>query len=205
MGSPKPLLDWVGATLVERQVEGLLSAGASTVIVVTGHRRGEVTEVVAGSGLFTRWLLHEGRRVLVVPNARYREGKTTSIKAGLSALPPRAAAVALLAVDQPRPARVIRAVLEAHEAAGRPVTSPRYQGHGGHPLVFAAGLLPELEAISEEREGLREVMRRHAGEINWVSFDDPVVRLDLNTQGDYEAAAGAYAGAWRAQATAAGE
>ena len=41
-GSPKPLLPWFGATLVERQVEALLRAGVSDVFVVTGHRAEEV-------------------------------------------------------------------------------------------------------------------------------------------------------------------
>jgi molybdenum cofactor cytidylyltransferase len=188
MGSPKPLLPWFGRTLVERQIEGLLEAGVKTVCVVTGHRGGEVSEAVGGSPLFTRWVLQEDRRVVVTDNPRYRDGKTTSIKAGLAALPPDIEAVVVLAVDQPRPASVSRRMLESHLASGRPASSPRYQGHGGHPLVFSADLRKELEAISEEREGLREVMRRHANEINWVVFDDPIVRLDLNTPEAYEQA-----------------
>lgn len=188
MGSPKPLLPWFGRTLVERQVEGLLEAGVRTVCVVTGHRAADVAAAVGSSPLFTRWVLQEDRRVVLAENPRYLEGKTTSIKAGLACLPPDAIAVAVLAVDQPRPASVSRRVLESHLASGRPVSSPRYQGHGGHPLVFSAGTRKELEVISEEREGLREVMRRHAGDINWVAFDDAVVRLDLNTREVYEQA-----------------
>jgi molybdenum cofactor cytidylyltransferase len=192
MGSPKPLLPWFGRTLVEGQVEGLLEAGVKTVCVVTGHHGAEVAAAVGGSPLFTRWVLQEDRRVVVTDNPRYREGKTTSIKAGLAALPPHAGAVVVLAVDQPRPASVTRRVLESHLASGRPVSSPRYEGHGGHPLVFSASLRPELEAISEEREGLREVMRRHARETNWVTFNDPVVRLDLNTPEAYQQALMSY-------------
>ncbi len=191
MGSPKPLLDWFGATLVERQVEGLLEAGVETVCVVTGHEHEAVTAAVGGSDSLARAVLG-GRRVVLVRNPSYREGKTTSIKAGLTGIPPTAQAVAILAVDQPRPASVTARVLESHHASGRPITSPRYQGHGGHPLIFSAALLPELAAISEEREGLREVVRRHASEINWVGSDDPVVRLDLNTPEAYRAALQAF-------------
>ncbi len=192
MGSPKPLLEWLGATLVERQTEALLSAGAETVCIVTGHRRTAVVEAAARSPIVHTAVLKDGRRVVMAPNARYRQGKTTSIKAGLAALPPSARTIIILAVDQPRPAGIIRRVVESHLASGRPITSPRYEGHGGHPLVFSASLLPELEAISEEREGLREVVRRHADEINWEPFSDPVVRLDLNTPEAYQAALNTY-------------
>lgn len=188
MGSPKPLLPWFGATLVERQVEALLQAGVDIVCVVTGHRGSDVASAVGGSALFTDDLLKADRRVVIAHNPLYKEGKTTSIKAGLAALPPRLGALAILAVDQPRPAYVTRRVLESHAASGRPATSPRFDGHGGHPLVFDAALMAELEAVSEEKEGLREVMRRHARQINWVPFDDPVVRLDLNTPEAYRAA-----------------
>jgi molybdenum cofactor cytidylyltransferase len=188
MGSPKPLLPWFGATLVERQTEALLTAGVETVCIVTGHRRAEVADAAAKSPTVHTAVLKGGRRVVMAPNARYREGKTTSIRAGLAAIPPRARIIVILAVDQPRPANVIRRVIESHTASGRPITSPRYEGHGGHPLVFSASLLPELEAISEEHEGLREVMRRHSDEINWALFNHPVVRLDLNTPEAYQAA-----------------
>lgn len=188
MGSPKPLLPWFGATLVERQVEALLQAGVDIVCVVTGHRGSDVAAAVGGSALFTDAVLNGDRRVVTAHNPRYKEGKTTSIKAGLAALPPRLGAIAILAVDQPRPVSVTRRVLQSHAASGRPATSPRFDGHGGHPLVFDAALMGELEAVSEEREGLREVTRKYAHEINWVPFDDPVVRLDLNTPEAYQAA-----------------
>ncbi len=188
MGSSKPLLPWFGATLVERQVEALLRAGVDIVCVVTGYRGDEVAAAVGGSALFTDALLNGDRRVVMAHNPNFKDGKTTSIRAGLAALPPRLGAIAVLAVDQPRPASVTLRVLKSHAASGRPATSPRFDGHGGHPLIFDGALMPELEAVSEAKEGLREVMRRYAQQINWVPFDDPIVRLDLNTPDAYQAA-----------------
>ena len=72
------------------------------------------------------------------------------------------------------------------------VTSPRYSGHGGHPLFFDASLLQELSDISEDREGVREIMKRYDAEMNRVYFDNPIVRFDLNTPDDYKAALSTY-------------
>ena len=176
MGRPKPLLPWRGATLVECQVETLLEAGASNVVVVLGHRADEVAPHVQGTG------------VRYVINDRYRDGRTSSIKAGLEAVPLDTRHVLMSGVDQPRTPEIVSRVVDAHVTAGGLLTSPRYQGRGGHPLIFSVRLLPELKLISEENHGLREVFERHRSEITEVHFDDPMVRLDLNTPEAYHTA-----------------
>ena len=170
------MLPWCGATLVERQVCALADAGAARVVVVVGHEAGAVIPYVAHP------------RASYVVNPDFRSGKATSVKAGVRVVSEGADAILLLAVDQPRPATVISRVIEAHLEAGALITSPRFEGRGGHPLIFAASLRAELEAISEETEGIREVFQAHRQEVNEVPIDDPVIRLDLNTPEDYERA-----------------
>ena len=176
MGRPKPLLPWRGSTLIEYQVSALLDGGADEVIAVLGHAADDVAPYAERAG---------ARRVV---NARYMEGRTSSIKAGLAAVSPDTEHVILLGVDQPRESGVIARVVQAHLAAGAPLTSPRFEGRGGHPLMFSVSLMPELRLISEQRQGLREVFERHRAEINPVHFQDPAVRLDLNTPEAYRAA-----------------
>jgi molybdenum cofactor cytidylyltransferase len=180
MGRPKPLLSWHGVTLVQYQVAGLLDAGVAEVVVVLGHQHQAVTPYV------------EGPSVRYVVNPNYRQGKTTSIKAGLRAIDPAAEGILLLAVDQPRPPEIISAVIEAQVNSAALITSLRFNGRGGHPLVFSPLLKSELEAISEERQGVREVLRAHRSEVNEVDIDDPIVRLDLNSPEEYEAAKARY-------------
>ena len=176
MGRPKPLLQWQGATLVEHQVSILLEGGATEVIVVLGHRFEDVAPYVERSG------------AAFVVNERYREGRTSSIKAGLEAVPEHTDDVILLGVDQPRTAQIVVRVVDTHVGANALLTSPRLQGRGGHPLMFLTRLMPELRQISEQNQGLREVFERHRAEITEVRFDDPMVRLDLNTPEAYESA-----------------
>ena len=182
MGRPKPLLPWRGVALVEYQTASLLDAGVAEVIVVLGHRHQLVAPHVKGPG------------VRHVVNPDYRRGKTTSIKAGLRHIDPAATDILLLAVDQPRPPEVIAAIVTAHIQKNALITSPRYQGHGGHPLVFSARLRDELEAITEEKQGVREVIQAHRAEVNRVPIDDPVVRLDINSPEEYEEARTRYGG-----------
>ena len=176
MGRTKALLPWRGVTLVEYQIECLARAGAEEVIVVLGHDADSVAPYVTGTG--ARYTV----------NLRYRQGKTTSIKAGLEAMGPAARGVMLLAVDQPRTVEIISRVVLSHRESGALITSPRYRGHGGHPLVFSSPLRDELGGIEEETQGIREVFDRHRHQVNEMEFDDPVIRLDLNTIEEYEEA-----------------
>ena len=176
MGQPKPLLPWQDKTLLEYQISSLLQSGVHEVIVVLGHLASQIVPYVRGPG------------VKSVINTQYRQGKTTSINAGVRSVSRSAEGILLLAVDQPRPKEIIERLIEEHRKAGVPITAPRYQGHGGHPLIFSMALKPELERISEEKLGIREVMETHKGEINWVEVDTPIVRLDINDPKSYEEA-----------------
>ena len=180
MGTPKPLIQWFGAPLIQRQIEALLDAGVDEVFAVTGNRADEIK--------FALEDFAAGMPVHLVNNKAFLEGKTTSVKAGLKRVPTNVKAIVVLAVDQPRPTWLIREVLESHKLTGALISSPVYDGHGGPPLVFDGSLLNELKAITEEGQGVREVVQAHIESMNRHSIDTPIVRLDMNTQEDVVAA-----------------
>ena len=69
--------------------------------------------------------------------------------------------------------------------------SSRHQGTRGVGDTRSCSQLRlrgELESITDEGQGVREVFDVHRGEVNEVMFADPIVRLDLNTPEEYEAA-----------------
>ena len=172
MGRPKPLLPWDGRTLVEFQVAQLQEGGVEHIIVVTGHEAGAVAAVLDGSGAH------------VVFNAAYREGRAGSVRAGALAAPADHAIV-VLNVDQPRPAAITRELLAAHAAGGASITVPVFAGRRGHPVVFAAALLPELQEVDEATQGLRAVRDAHAADLHEHPVTDPRVLLDVNTPEAY--------------------
>lgn len=176
MGQLKALLPWQGTTLLQHQVAVLLEAGAREVVVVLGHRAVDLVTHV------------RGKQAHSVFNPDYPRGKTTSIRLGVRSVSPGAQGVLLLAVDQPRTVGIVKRLLEEHQRAGALITSPVYQGHGGHPLLFSASLLPELQAIEEATQGVRAVMERHASEVHPVPFDTPLVTLDVNSPDEYQEA-----------------
>jgi len=178
MGQLKALLPWRNTTLLEHQLRSLLDGGVQQVVVVVGHdadRLKPIIEAVDGAS----WTL----------NNDYLQGKTTSLKAGVAALAGQPISdVLLLNVDQPRDADTVRRLLERHQASSFRITIPTYGGKGGHPILIAAELFPELAEIEEESQGLKAVVRRHAEATERYELDDPSVLLDLNTPEQYQKA-----------------
>lgn len=178
MGELKALLPWQGRTLIAHQLEALAAAGVDRIVVVLGHRYEELLPQVEGKPK-TVWTL----------NSDYLQGKTTSIKAGLRVLEDHLPeTLLLLNVDQPRSSGTVGELIRDHRSGLASITIPTYGGKGGHPVVFDGALLDELGRISEETQGIREVVSRHRDGTRRVEIDAGEVLWDLNTPEQYRAA-----------------
>lgn len=175
MGSPKALLDWGGMPLLRYHIEQLHEGGVDEVIVVLGYRADEVA----------RQIRHQPCRIML--NPRFHLGRAGALRIGAKAVNRDAESIVILNVDQPRPAAFIRQMLDAHRAGGMLITHPMHDGHGGHPVIAAGSLRPELMEATDESEGLRAILQRHAQEINTIEAG-AICLLDLNTPEEYEKA-----------------
>lgn len=182
MGQLKALLPWQRTTLLSYQLNALYDAGVVRLMVVLGHRAAELQEV-----LQSEKASFPGLDWVVNPD--YRQGKTTSIKAGLQALSPHnPQTILILNVDQPRRPETLGYLLRQHRAAAALITIPAYRGKGGHPVILDAALMDDLRGITEETQGLQAIMQRHKGFIHRAEVDTPEALWDLNTPEQYHAA-----------------
>jgi len=178
MGRPKQLLDWHGRTLVVAQIETLLAAGCRPVVVVLGAHANSIRPVLPARSV-----------VQVTTNRNWREGRASSIRAGARSVPAAAEAVVVTSVDQPTEPSVIERLHHGLEAVRDALIAvPRHDGRNGHPPMFRSELLPELSAVSERQQGLRQVRRRHAERTIFVEMDNPNVTIHLNTPEEYRRA-----------------
>ena len=67
-------------------------------------------------------------------------------------------------------------------------------GEAAIPLIFDVSLKVELEAITEEGQGILEVYSRHRDQVNEVQIENSIVRLDVNTPEEYRTAFETYGG-----------
>ena len=177
MNYPKAMLIWGESTLINYQIISLFNAGCDEVIVVTGKDH----EII------TKNMIKKDNLKLVY-NQSYEKGKTTSIKSGLEKISNTSDTIMIIAVDQPRPARIIKKIIEFHNNNDFDITYPVYKQRGGHPLIFAKKMLPELLNISEKKEGIREIFNNKNFTHGKLDLSNMIVRIDINTIEDYERA-----------------
>jgi molybdenum cofactor cytidylyltransferase len=179
MGSPKALLEREGESFLARTVRVMREGGCDEVWVVVGPVGDAIADRAAAEA--------EGSGAVVVRNPLAGSEQVDSLRRAVRELPVGVEAVVFTPVDLPRlPAGAIRAVVDAFRAARAPVVVPAYRGEHGHPTLFAAPLLAQLE--EELPEGARTLVHRYRSELLEVELDEPGVTLDVNTPDELRAA-----------------
>jgi molybdenum cofactor cytidylyltransferase len=176
-GSPKQLAQWQGQTFLERAVKTALA-------VQEAH---SVTVVLGAAVEQCRPLL-ENYPVKIVFNERWAEGQSTSMQAGLAALPPNSGSVLFLLVDLPRiTPELISTLIHCHRATLAPIVWPEFAGKRGNPVLFDQALFPELLKISGDTGG-RPLLKAYQAEAERVAVDTPAILQDVDRPEDLEQA-----------------
>lgn len=175
MNAFKPLLDFGGMPLLQRQIRLFRRAGVEEVWVVTGHRR----EALAS--------LLEEENVRPVFNERYDQGMFSSVRAGVEAAGAAGRPLFILPVDYPLiPPFMLQRQLEAYGEAGEGVVYSSFGDRKGHPPLVGPELLPGI--LESDGEGGLQAILRRSEKISYVMAWDDRVCLDTDTPADYERA-----------------
>lgn len=174
MGRPKLTLPWGERTVIEQVVHTLLEAEIQEIVVVTGGSREAVELALAGLP------------VRFAHNPHYEQAEMlTSLQAGIRALSPECQALLIVLGDQPTlNADVVRAVVGAYQTAGGRLVVPSYEMRRGHPWLVQRALWHELLNMPPEQT-MRDFVRAHAEEIQYVNVNTPGILQDMDTPEDY--------------------
>ncbi|MBQ9060974.1 MAG: histidine phosphatase family protein [Firmicutes bacterium] len=177
----KPLLPVDGRPAVTGLTETLRGAGIDDIIIVTGHRREDLQEVIRDQRLTESY------------NEKYESGMFSSIQSGLAkageAFPDKKGYF-LVPVDCPLiTIRAIRLLMTAadEEAAdeGR-FFVPTFEGKKGHPLLVPASRIEEIVSYDGDG-GLKAITDRCWDQMVRVPVPDEEILLDMDTPDHYEA------------------
>ena len=161
MGEENKLLALVdGRPMISHMVDAMLASRASPVIVVTGHEAERVRDALGD------------RPVQWCHNPDYADGLSTSLRAGLDALPEVEGVLVALA-DMPRikAAQIDRLIAAFHPTEGRAICVPTVRGKRGNPVLFASRFVPEMRQVSGD-VGARHLIGAHADEVVEIEMDD---------------------------------
>lgn len=144
----KLVADLDGLPLVRRVAVAALASRARPVLVVTGHAAAEVRKALSELD------------VAIAHNARYLEGLSSSLKAGLAALPADSAGALILLGDMPGigPSLLDRLIDDFALAPGFDAVVPVRAGRRGNPALLGRALFDAAANLSGD-EGARGLLR----------------------------------------------
>lgn len=176
-GSPKQLARWGDKTFIEQTVDTALASLARPVVVVLGA---EVEQCRAAL---------VDRPVEIVVNPAWAQGQSTSMQAGLAALPTNIGSALFLLVDLPGVTPgLINRLMQCHRETLAPLVWPEFEGQRGNPVLFDRSLFPELRQVSGDTGG-KPVLLKYQHQAERVAVTDATVLQDFDRLEDLEKAA----------------
>ena len=172
LGTPKQLLPYGDATLLDHVLATARECGFDQLLCVIGGSAEAVRERVDLTG------------ASVVENQSFGEGCSSSIAAALTSVDPRADVLLLMLGDQPGvTAATVRTLIGRRGEAK--LAACAYEDGRGHPLAFARSTFDELAALHGDK-GVWKLLDRHAEAVVDVPVPGRIPR-DIDTDEDYRA------------------
>lgn len=178
MGANKLLLPLDGHPLVWHAVSGACASSADVVLVVLGNEAERVAAALP-PGRYQR-----------VDNPRFADGLSTSLQAGLDALPDNVGGALILLADMPfTSSATLEALLAAAREAPERIAAMNQGGRPTPPVYWPRALFRELQTIHGD-EGGRSLLMRAPEAVRLVEPAQTDESLDIDAPADYQRIAG---------------
>jgi molybdenum cofactor cytidylyltransferase len=172
MGENKLLLRLGEESVLRRAVRRASEAGLDPVLVVLGHDADRAREELAG--LSCRSVVNPG----------WSLGKSTSVRAGVAAVPPEAVAAIVILADMPLvTAGMLSELVRTYRRGATRLVASRYGDVHAPPVLYDRTLFGELAAMEGDGCG-KQIVKRHGAEAAILSWP-PAVLADLDVPSDY--------------------
>ncbi len=174
MGANKMLLPLAGHPLVWRVVSAACASSADSVLVVLGNEADAVAAALP-AGRYQR-----------VDNPRFADGLSTSLQAGLDALPDDIDGALILLADMPFTSlATLETILATARETPEQIVATNQQGRPAPPVYWPRALFADLRMIRGD-EGGRSLLLRSPEAVRLVEMARPDEALDVDAPEDYQ-------------------
>jgi molybdenum cofactor cytidylyltransferase len=171
MGTAKQLLPWKDSSLIKHIVSKIVDSGLDRTFVVIGAYEDLIRDEIASLP------------VEIVFNPDWESGQSSSVKAGLSAIPENTGAVIFFLADQPNISQLlIRSLIEKHSAGLNSIIAPIIAGQRGNPVLFDRSTFGDFWMLEGDAGG-RQLFSKF--KVAWLDWYDESILIDIDTNEDY--------------------
>ncbi|MFZ0397079.1 MAG: nucleotidyltransferase family protein [Methyloceanibacter sp.] len=172
MAPRNKLLETVGGEPMVRHVAAVaIASGTQPVIVVTGHEAAAVRGALRGLA------------VTIVANPDYADGLSTSLRAGLRALPQGIDGALILLGDMPEVESSVLTALVAAFTGESAICVPVRHGRRGNPVLWGSAYFAEMMGLTGD-SGAKSLMARHEAHLVEVEVASDSIFEDVDAPED---------------------
>ena len=171
----KLLLNVDGIPLVRKSAISIINSNVTSMTVVTGFDENKIVNALSGLN------------VNFVKNINFREGLSSSLKAGLANITPTPSAVIICLADMPKiqPEHINQLIENFDPLKDWEICIPTNNGKRGNPVLIGSRFFPHIFETSGDG-GAKQVMKQHSDKIVEVEIGTSDIHFDIDTQDEYE-------------------
>lgn len=166
LGTPKQLHPHQETTLLRYSSSQALASKAKSTYVILGSEAERMAEEL------------KGLSPQIVMNPDWRSGMSTSIRAGIHALPSSVDAALIMLCDQPPvTTELLNAIITTYQSSHNPIVACEYHGTQGVPALFDKVFFPKLLQLKGD-SGAKQIILDHPDQVTLIPFPDGIVDVD---------------------------
>ncbi len=173
MGETKQSLPFKGSTILGHVIKQAKLSKLEDIILVLGHDQNSIQDNI------------DGTEIKIVHNSNYREGQSTSLKAGINNISDSSKAAMFLLGDQPTIKHsTIDNLIYRFNSANAKIVIPTFNGTRGNPVIMSSSLFQDIKKLSGDTGG-RAIFDTYRNDILKVPVQDHNILIDIDTREDY--------------------
>jgi len=174
MGTVKSLLPFGDTLLLDRVIENAYQSELANLVVVLGYEAEGIREKI------------NFQESQIIINPDYKMGQSSSLRAGLGAVPDDSNGAMFLLGDQPFVGKkIINDLIRAFEERPSNLIIPTCLGKRGNPVLAHRAIFQIIQEITGDT-GARVLFHSLKEQIREVEVSDPGIHLDVDTIEDYQ-------------------
>jgi molybdenum cofactor cytidylyltransferase len=165
-------------TVLDNILNSVKNSKVDQTILVLGHEANRILQIMQDK-------LNNTDKIVTTVNSEYQTGgMSSSIRKGIK-LALNSQAVLILPADIPLiPSSVFDQIIDHYYTIFPKLIIPTFQKRKGHPILISSELYDYIKSISEEKQGLKEIVRKFWDEITFLPTDSEGILLDIDSISD---------------------
>ncbi|PPR15226.1 MAG: Nicotine blue oxidoreductase [Alphaproteobacteria bacterium MarineAlpha9_Bin3] len=169
----KLLIKIKNKSMIQKIIESSLESMINNTVVVLGHDSENLLKLL------------NNKNITTIINKEYKNGQSSSLQAGISALPEDCDAAIILLADMPdiTPSIINQLIVNYNPSENKSIIIPTYKNKRGNPVLIDREFFPDILLINGDK-GAKDIIKANKKYIKEIPQKESFVLKDIDTKED---------------------